>query len=501
MASEKKTLSLKKLGIDTYKDSVIYMRQDCHICASEGFEARSRVRVDHGGRSIIATLNIITSDILGPGEVGLSEYAWLLLGASDGGLVTVGHAKHVSSLSYVRAKIYGHTLSTSQIKEIISDIAAGRYSDIYLSSFLTACAGNHMADSELIDMTNAMVEVGKTLDWETSMVVDKHCVGGLPGNRTTPIIVPIVAAFGLTMPKTSSRAITSPAGTADMMEVLAPVEMDVSMIKRVVKEEGGCIVWGGAVSLSPADDIIIGVERALSLDSESQLVSSILSKKIAAGSTHLVIDIPIGPTAKVRSAETAQKLKKYFESIGEALGLKVRVVFGDGTQPIGRGIGPALEARDVVSVLRGDQDAPQDLRARAITLAGCVLEFSPNVERGRGAEIATGLLNSGQAWDKFQAICRAQGGMREIPKAAYTHPYTTKDGGRVVSIDNRRLALIAKLAGAPQDETAGIDLHVSVGSCVHKNDVLFTIHAQSPGELQYALDYVSEGNDVMVLEE
>lgn len=477
------------------------MRKDCDVCASEGFEARSRLQVSCGERSIIATLNIVRSNLLGMGQAGVSEYAWHLLGASEGDEITVGHAKHVKSLSYIRSKIYGHTLSSEQIQEIIKDIAAGRYSDIYLSSFLTACSGNHMTDEELTSLTGAMVNVGEKLSWGSRMIVDKHSVGGLPGNRTTPIIVSIVAAFGLTIPKTSSRAITSPAGTADTMSVLAPVEIDIATMKKVVEKEKGCIVWGGAVNLSPADDIMIAVERALSLDSEAQLVASILSKKVVAGSTHVVIDLPVGPTAKVRSYEMANKLKNYFESIGESLGVAIKVVFGDGTQPIGYGIGPALEARDVLWVLQGDSRAPQDLRNRAITLSGAILEFSPDVKMGQGVKIATELLDNGKAWQKFQAICKAQGGMREIPIAQYTYSYTATKNGTVTDIDNRRIALVAKLAGAPQDKAAGIDLRVSIGSKVQKKDELFTVHAQSSGELRYALDYLMEESDVIKIEE
>jgi len=487
------------------------MRHDCHICASEGFKAHSRLRVRFGERSIIATLNTVTSDLLAHDQAGLSEYAWGLLGANEGDEILLSHAKHVRSLSYVRSKIYGHILSNTQIREIIKDITSGRYSDIHISSFLTACAGDRMTDEELINMTKAMVDVGEKLSWipsgrgaaslDSKIIVDKHSVGGLPGNRTTPIIVSIVAAFGLTMPKTSSRSITSPAGTADTMEVLAPVDIDLETLKRVVERENGCIVWGGSVSLSPADDMMIGVERALNLDSETQLVASILSKKIAAGSTHLVIDVPIGPTAKVRSDEMADKIKNYFESIGQALGLTIKVLYGDGTQPIGRGIGPALEARDLVAVLQVVPDAPQDLRERSIVLAGAVLEFSPEVKEGQGATIAAELLDSGKAWKKFQAICHAQGGMREIPKAAHTYAYRSEKAGNVVAIDNRRISLIAKLAGAPQSWVAGVDLQVSIGSRVKKNDELFTIHAQSPGELQYVLDYLKEGNRVIELEE
>jgi thymidine phosphorylase len=191
------------------------------------------------------------------GEASLSEAAWKLLGVKEGDEVSFSHMEPLESLSSVRAKIYGRRLSESRFREIIHDILAGRYSDIHLAAFVTACSGGHLDGGEIIALTRAMVDAGDHLQWPTTRVVDKHCVGGLPGNRTTPIVVAIVSACGLTMPKTSSRAITSPAGTADTMETLAPVDLDLVLMRRVVEREGGCIVWGGAVHLSPADDVLI----------------------------------------------------------------------------------------------------------------------------------------------------------------------------------------------------------------------------------------------------
>lgn len=500
-SSLKSTLHLRRLGIDTYKELVIYIREDCHICLSESLKAHARVRVTLDDRSIIATLNIIKSDLLDIGKAGLSEHAWKLLSAKEGDEISVSHANPFESLSYVRSKIYGNILSADEISEIIKDITAGRYSDIDISSFLTACAGGRLNKQEVIDLTKAMVESGDRLDWEKKLVVDKHCVGGLPGNRTTPIIVSIVSAYGLTMPKTSSRAITSPAGTADTMEVFTNVDLDIAAMRKVVERENGCLVWGGSVSVSPADDILIRVEKALDLDSEGQMVASVLSKKIAAGATHVLIDIPVGITSKVRTPETAKWLSDYLEEVGETLGISVKVILTDGSQPVGRGIGPALEARDILSVLKCEKDAPQDLRERAILLAGNVLEFSPDVEAGSGIELATKILDSGKAWNKFQAICEAQGGMKEIPKAQYTHPILASQSGIIKEIDNRHIAKVAKLTGAPEYKVGGVDLHVRLGAKISKGDKLFTIHADSQGMLDYVLDYLKTSNNTIKIEE
>lgn len=484
-------LRLRPLGIDTHQEHVIYMRRDCHICRAEGFEALTRVEVSLGDRHIIATLNVVHSELLAPGEASLSTIASRALNAAPGDMVTVGHAPTLDSLSALRSKIFGHRLEPKAINAIVGDVAAGRYSDVQVAAFLSACAGDRMDLQETIDLTQAMVNVGERIDWGRTPIADKHCVGGLPGNRTTPILVAIGAAAGLTMPKTSSRAITSPAGTADVMETLTRVDLDVASMRRVVERQGGCLVWGGALTLSPADDVLIRVERPLDLDSDAQLVASVLSKKIAAGATHALIDIPVGSTAKVRSDEDAHRLQGLLEQVAAANGLHVRVLRTGGGQPVGRGIGPALEAHDVVAVLRGTGAAPPDLRTRALVLAGELLEFCGHCALGSGRSEAGRLLDNGAAWAKFQAICEAQGGLREPGVAPLREAVPAERTGYVAGIDSRRLARVAKLAGAPTAPTAGLDLGVKLGDKVERGMPLFTLHAEAPGELAYAKHYLA----------
>ena len=494
-------LSLRRMGIDTYQEPVVYMRGDCHVCRAEGFEAQTRIRVETGGRAIVATLNVVSPTMLAHGEAALSEVAWRLLGAKEGDPATLSHPAHLDSLSRVRAKAYGSRLSALDMNAIVGDISAGRYSDVELSSFITACAGERLDLEEIVALTRAMIQVGERLEWDRTPVMDKHCVGGLPGNRTTMLVVPIVASLGLAIPKTSSRAITSPAGTADAMETVAPVDVSLGVMRKVVEREGGCIVWGGAMSLSPADDVLIRVERALDLDSTGQLVASVLSKKVAAGSTHVVIDIPVGPTAKVRTHAAATALEQQLVQVGRAVDLELRVVLTDGSQPVGRGIGPALEARDVISVLEVRPDAPTDLRERALFLAGEVLECSALVPRGEGRPLAEAALDDGRAMRKFQAICEAQGGMRSPPQASHSRPVLSPRPGRVASIDNRRLARVAKLAGAPKSPASGLVLHSPVGARVETGQPLFTVHSEASGELEYALSYACAGPDIVAIGE
>jgi len=490
-------LNARPMGIDTYQEPVVYMRADCPVCRSEGFESQSRVRLTGNARSFLATLNVVRGDLLGHGEAGLSEIAWKLLGADVSCPISVSHPEPTESFRHVRSKLFGHTLASAELEAIVRDVCERRYSDVQMSAFLAGCVGDRMSGDEVVALTRAMVAAGQRLDWSQPKVFDKHCVGGLPGNRTTPIVVAIVTACGVLMPKTSSRAITSPAGTADTMETLTRVDLSLSAMRRVVEQEGGCLVWGGAVGLSPADDILIRVERALDLDSEAQLVASVLSKKIAAGATDTVIDLPMGATAKVRDQESADRLSTVLQFTGAQLGLDVEIVVTDGSQPVGWGIGPALEARDVLAVLQGDSMAPQDLRARAVLLAGKILEQSGRAYAGGGASRALAVLDSGSAWRKFQDICSAQGGLRTPPTAEHRHSVVADKVGRIIAIDNRRLAKVAKLAGAPNARAAGVDLHVHVGDTVEVGTPVMTVHAEAPGELAYALDYLRQHPDMM----
>lgn len=491
-------LILKSIGIDTYRENIIYMRHDCHVCMSEGFTALTRVIVSCNGRDIIATLNVIhNSGLLKRGESALSMDAMKRLNVKEGDHIQVSHLPPVESLRWVRAKLYGQIIEPGAYVEIISDIATGKYSNIEIASFIAACSDERLKTEEIISLTKAMIDSGQRLSWP-GIVVDKHCVGGLPGNRTTPIVVSIIAAAGLTIPKTSSRAITSPAGTADTVETFTNVNLDLATIRKVVEREGGCMAWGGAVKLSPADDILISIERSLDLDSPAQLIASVLSKKAAAGSTHVVIDIPVGESAKVRTMEEGVKLKDLMMDVAAAINVTLDVVFTDGQQPVGRGIGPALEAMDLISVLRAEKNAPIDLRDRSLELAGRLLELTGNAKAGTGYQKSFSILEGGEAWRKFQSICAAQGRFTEPIAGQFRFEVMSNRRGEVVKIDNRKLAKLAKLCGAPQSPGAGILFVSPLHKVISKGDLLFTLFAQSKGELEYAKEFLKSANETIL---
>jgi thymidine phosphorylase len=489
-------LKLRQVGIDTYRENVAYMHRQCEVYRAEGFQALAKIEVSTNGKRIMAVLNVVDDEnIVAPGELGLSEEAFASLEQKAGAGVEVLHAEPPASMEAVRRKIGGERLTRADYEAIAQDIAERRYAKMELAAFLVASGQTGLDRDEVMNLTRAMVGQGERLHWKGDLVVDKHCIGGIPGNRTSMLVVPIVAAHGILIPKTSSRAITSPAGTADTMEVLAEVELSTGKLHDVVRRTHGALAWGGTARLAPVDDILISVERPLGIDSPGQMVASILSKKIAAGSTHLVIDIPVGPTAKVRHMREALALRKLFEYVADRLGLFVQVVITDGRQPVGRGIGPVLEARDVMQVLQNDPDAPSDLRQKALRLAGRVIEFDPDVRGGDGFDIARDILDSGRALAKMQEIIEYQGRKEEVmepDKRVLDVPAPTS--GVVTGIDNYQMARIARMAGAPMDKGAGVDLMKKLGDQVKKGETLYRVHARFPADFCFAQSLVASNS-------
>ena len=491
---------IRLVAIDTHPENSAFLPRTDSGYGAEQFQALRKIEISHPDASILATLAIMDDEhLLRKGEIGLGEQAFRRLGLPEGTEVSVAQAKPPVSLEAVRRKIGGDTLDDAEIAAVIRDISAYRYSPMEIAAFLVACAA-FMTTQETLALTRAMAEVGDRLRWSSPLVVDKHCIGGIPGNRTSMIVVPIVAAHGLIIPKTSSRAITSPSGTADTMEVLAKVDIPVERMQQIVAQENAVLAWGGRVNLSPADDILISVERPLRIDTFEQMVASILSKKLAAGSTHLVIDIPIGPSAKVRTQNEAVRLRKLFEYVASKVGLTIDVVVTDGSQPIGRGVGPVLEARDVMAVLRNDPDAPADLRERAVMLAGRVLDFDPRLRGEQGRARATELLESGAALAAMERLIAAQGAQPvQAQLGALSHEVPAPCDGTVASIDCHLIARIARLAGAPMEKGAGIDLLHKVGDRVRMGEPLYRIHATSQTGLGFAreLATATPGYDVI----
>ncbi len=445
-------------------------------------------------RRLIASVDVLmTGHSIRKGEVGLLLEATSALGVKSGALVDVHPAPKPESLTFIKKKMNGQRLSARQLERVVRDINDGVLTEVELAYFVAAVAMQGLNLEEVAFLTKAVARTGKRFSAGKRPITDKHCIGGIPGNRTTMIVVPIIAAFGMTMPKTSSRAITSPSGTADTMETLCNVELSLQDMARVVEKTNACIAWGGTLGLAPADDRIIRVEKPMSVDAPGLMLSSVMAKKYSVGATHVLIDIPYGPTAKVARRFEAEELREHFLTIGKILGMELSVLITDGRQPIGNGIGPVLEARDVLAVLQNKPNAPADLREKALHLSAELLEFAGGVRRSVGYEVARDILLSGSAWKKMQEIIAAQGAAKEEFRLGTRRAkLLAPKSGTVKVIDNKAISKLARIAGAPITKGAGLYLHKKLGDRVKKGEPLYTAYADSAEKIRHVKQYHDE---------
>lgn len=440
---------------------------------------RVRIRKKH---SIVAVVDI-AEGILKEDEIALSSEAIKSLNIKQGDAVEVTEEIPPRTTHFILEKLQGKELSYEKLLMLSGDIVHNTLTEAELAFFVSGVYIHGMSNNEVANMIRAMVKFGKKLSINDSY--DKHCIGGIAGNRTTPIVVSICAAAGVKMPKTSSRAITSAAGTADAMECLTNVEFSTDRIKNIIDKTGACLVWGGALGLAPADDKIIKVERHLALDPKSQLIASILAKKLAIGSRGILIDIPYGFSAKVKTRREARKLARRFKKVAKMLNLRLKVALTDGSQPIGNGIGPVLEARDVLKVLRQEPDRPLDLEKKSLFLSSVILKMAGKKES------AEEILKSRKAYGKFKEIIEAQGGSlndtyMRLQLGKFSYDVKSEKHGNVISINNKKIASIARAAGCPADKASGVYLHKHVNGEVSPGDKLLTIYSNTKEELVYA---------------
>lgn len=447
-----------------------------------------RIEISEKNKKLIAVVDIVKG-LVTPEEIALSKEATSYLNEKSNQLVEVSPALEPKSTLYLAKKLKGKTLTSSEISEIVNDIVYNALTEAEIAYFVSAVYEYGMNFNETIALTKAMWKTGRTLSWHSKKIFDKHSIGGIAGNRTTPIIVSICASAGVVMPKTSSRAITSSAGTADVMETITNIDFPPEKLKKIVKKTNACLAWGGTLGLAPADDKLIRVERLLNLDPQAQLIASIMAKKLAAGSTHVLIDIPFGEEAKV-SKQEAEKLKKLFIKVGNYFKIQIKVLLTDGSQPIGNGIGPILEMIDVLSVLKR-QNPPKDLEEKSLFLAGEILEFAGKAKKGKGKELASSILESGAAYKTFQKIISAQGKKDFSPiLAKYKAQIRAQHQGSISSIKNKVINYIGRILGCPLDKSSGIYIHKHKSENIKKGDIILTLYSQSSKKLREALDYL-----------
>ena len=465
-----------------------------------GIHSKDRVSIRTYSRypKEMSNLVDIVEGIVRPGELAVSSEIRKKMKLRKGQPIDVNLSTIPQSTFYIKDKLDGKRLSSEQIKEIVKDIVSNSLSQAELSLFVSAIYIKGMNFKETISLIEAILESGNRLKLGKKIIVDKHSVGGVPGNRTTPIVVSICAAAGLTMPKTSSRSITSAAGTADVIETIARVEFSIAELKKIIQKTNACMVWGGALGMVPADSKILDTEKILKIDPEAQLLASIMSKKLAVGSQYILIDIPYGKRAKV-SKKRALNLKKKFERLGKYFKKEIRVVLTKGNQPIGRGIGPALELMDILKILGSEEERPKDLEEKSLYLAGELLEMTKKAEKGKGVEMAKEIIKSGAALKKFKQIIKAQeGDFSKIRFAKLKKDVLSKKSGKIIDIHNKKINAIARFAGCPVDKSAGLYMFFKLGDKVKKGEKLITIYAESKSRLNSAVNFFHKSKPIRI---
>lgn len=489
-------LIAKYVDVEPGEISIILHEFDC---AEMGIRGRDRVKIAYQGKTTVAIVNT-TDTVVKKGEIGLIGSTYRTVGAEEGKVVDVTVASRPESVQYIRKKMDGAELTTEEINALITDISTRALSNIELSAYVTSLYIKGMNIRETTDLTTAMVATGETIKFDNGPIFDFHSVGGCPGNKITLLVVPIMAAGGCMLPKTSSRAISSAAGTSDIVETFAKVALSPSELKAITESVGGVMAWGGSLNLAPADDLIIKVEYPLGIDPHAQLLASVMSKKKAVGANYLVIDIPMGDGTKVPTMEMAKSYARDFIQLGERLDIKVECAITYGGQPVGRAVGPALESIEAISILEGAK-GPNSVIEKTLSISGMLFEMGGEYQ---GVEKAKNLLESGRALKKFREIVGAQGGnpdlkSSDIKVGDFSVDVIAKQSGYVGRIDNKALVRIARTAGSPHDKGAGLVISKKRGNKVDKGETIITIYSENEWKLQEALKMATRTEPITIM--
>lgn len=480
-------LKLKRIPIESFEENIVYLHRNCSSFRAYDIKNLSKVEIHGGVNPLYASLYITDDEnIVKQDELGANMSAFRRLSLPEGASVSIAPSPSPPSIDSIRRKIAGNILSAGEYKSIINDIVSHRYSNLEVASFLVS-TGSFMTAQEVLSLAEAIAGDENHIHWDSEeMVVDYHCLGGVPGNKVDLIVTPIVAAYGMAIPKTGGRSVSSCSGVVDTMDVLANTNVSEHLMKKIISENRGCIISDTGLAIAPANKVIASIERTIGVSQQQQFLATILAMKLCAGVTHFVFDIPVGPKSKIRSMPEAMRLRKIVEYVGDMLSMEIDVVVTDGSEPIGNGVGSVLEARDVMKVLRCKEDAPKDLREKALFIAGRILEFDPNLRGGQGYYIAQEILDSGRALEIMNRIIFAQGKTPPPKIGQLTRDVAAHKAGVVESIDSERIERVAILAGATQDKGSGVDLLKKVGDNVEQGEIIYRIHASNPTDFAFA---------------
>ncbi len=488
------TLKTRIIDIHEGEDLVVLINEE--DAREHGITSMDKVSLIYDDKEFVFDVNL-SDTFVQRWEVGIFEDIREKYEIKGGQLVTVSFTKNTSeSLDALKKGLTGKRLNQKEIFAIMKDISNNRFTDILTTYFSAMGFFFPSKDEDLYRMAKAMAETGEMLHFP-GIVADKHCMGGVPGNETTMIMIPLLTSLGIKMPKTFSKAITTPAATGECVSVLMDISFSKKEIEALVKKNNCCLVRGGGLDLAPADEKLIKVAYPLSMQSYSRTIVSIMAKKYAMGINHSLIDIPVWPSAKVPDMKTAKRLKQKYEYVGKKLGMKMHVEITDALQPIGAGIGAVLQVREVLRVLQQHPKRPMDLEKKAVYLCSKIIELVGMAKGKDAMKLAYGQLISGKARAMMQKIISAQHGDAKINSEKLELAKMQKDihaekSGKVKYIDMKVVNVAARTLGSPLDLQAGLYLHKKLGDAVKKSEVIYTMYANDESKIRLAKEFLDE---------
>ena len=393
----------------------------------------------------------------------------------------------------IQKKKSGETLTKEEIDFMITDYVAGKIPDYQMSAMLMAIYFNGMENEELAAFTLAMRDSGDLVDLSPieGIKVDKHSTGGV-GDKTTLIVGPIVAACGVPVAKMSGRGLGFTGGTLDKLESISGFRIDLSAEEffETVKKTGISVI-GQTGNLAPADKLLYALrDVTATVDSIPLIAASVMSKKLAAGSDKIVLDVTTGSGAFMKNTRDAKKLAKHMVAIGNHAGKETVAILTGMEEPLGFAIGNNMEVKEAIEVLKGD--GPEDVKEVSVALAGMMLSLGlENVSHSQGKRMAKKALSSGQAFEKFKEMVQAQGGdIRYVEhpeffeRDAFEGEVLAAEDGFLSGMDTEKIGVAAGLLGAGRetkdsviDMSAGIYLKKKIGDIVKKGEPIASCYA------------------------
>jgi pyrimidine-nucleoside phosphorylase len=420
----------------------------------------------------------------------------------------------MQALDVITKKRDGGELSTEEVEFFVGRYTDDRIPDYQAAAWLMALFLQGMTDRETHDLTMAMAHSGDTLDLgdlvrstesgRDLLVVDKHSTGGV-GDKVSLVLAPLVAACGVPVAKMTGRGLGFTGGTLDKLESIPGYRTDLSIeaFKQQV-EKIGVVLTGQTADLAPADRKLYALRDATAtVASIPLIVSSIMSKKLAAGADAIVLDVKMGSGAFMKTMEDAEALAHGLVRLAKQAGREVVALISDMNQPLGWAVGNALEVREAIDTLRGG--GPEDFREHVLTVAAEIIQLSGRTEELKAAlTLALDTLSSGAAWEKFRDLVAAQGGdvsvvdnPEELPQASIIESVSAPRSGYLESVGADEIGLAVmdlgggrEEKGQPIDHSVGVVMHHKVGDLVRKGAPLFTVHAHDEEKLEAARERV-----------